>query len=342
MRQKPALVSLLVLLAASPAIGQDWAAKMFQATSHDFGTVARGAKAEFEFELSNIYLEDVHIVGVRSSCGCTTPSVKTPLLKTYEKGAILAHFNTGTFYGSKGATLTVTIDKPFYAEVQLHVRGYIRSDVVLHPGSVELGSFDEGTPVEKKLAVNYAGRSDWRVLEVRSDNPHITGEVAETSRGGGQVSYELTVRTDGNLPAGYVQDHLMLVTNDYNATQVPVPVEGRVLSSVTVSPASLFMGVVEPGQTVTKQLVVRGNKPFRVLAVKCDANCFKFEAPADQTPKALHLIPITFVAGSDPGKVTHTIRIETDLGQEVTPSLAAYAVVSAPKSTGFPDGSEVH
>ena len=50
-------------------------------------------------------------------------------MKTYEKGAIVATFNTNSFHGQRGATLTVIIDKPFYAEVQLHVRGYIRSDV---------------------------------------------------------------------------------------------------------------------------------------------------------------------------------------------------------------------
>ena len=80
------------------------------------------------------------------------------MLKTYEKGAIVAHFNTDSFLGQRGATLTVTIDQPFYAEVQLHVRGYIRSDVVVEPGSVQFGSIDQGTAAEQTVAVNYAGR----------------------------------------------------------------------------------------------------------------------------------------------------------------------------------------
>ncbi len=116
-------------LAASPLFGQEWARKMFKVTEHDFGTCARNARAEYEFVFENLYMEDVHVAGVRTSCGCTTPSVVNPTLKTYEKGAILAHFNTDHFLGQRGATLTVTIDKPFYAEVQLHVSGYIRSDV---------------------------------------------------------------------------------------------------------------------------------------------------------------------------------------------------------------------
>src|SRR4030042_3125075 len=142
MRLRVDLVLLLVFLAQSPAVGQPWAKKMFEETEHDFGTVARSAKAEYEFRLSNLYLEDVHIASVRSSCGCTSPRIKTPLLKTYEKGAIVATLNTRSFYGKKGATITVTLDKPFYAEVQLHVRSYIRSDGVFHPACVQLGSVD--------------------------------------------------------------------------------------------------------------------------------------------------------------------------------------------------------
>ena len=37
------------------------------------------------------------------------------------------------------------------------------------------------------------------------------------------------------------------------------------MPGITVSPTALFMGVVQPGQKVTKQLVVKGKKPFRIL-----------------------------------------------------------------------------
>jgi len=140
------------------------------------------------------------------------------------------------------------------------------------------------------------------------------------------VSYDLSVHVDENAPAGYLNEHLMLVTNDA-ATQVPVAVEGRILSSITVSPASLFMGVVEPGQKVQKQLVVRGNKPFRILSIKCDGATFEFDSAADQEPKTLHLVPVTFVAGEKSGKITGRIQIETDLGTS-SPELPAYAVVT--------------
>ena len=70
-----------VLLLAAPCPAQDWARKMFQKTSHDFGTIARDAKAEFAFVVTNNSKKDVRIAGVRASCGCTTPRVEKSLLK---------------------------------------------------------------------------------------------------------------------------------------------------------------------------------------------------------------------------------------------------------------------
>jgi hypothetical protein len=301
---------------------------MFKVTDHDFGSVAKGAKAEYRFVFENLYMEDVHVVGVRTSCGCTTPTVETPLLKTYEQGSILAHFNTDSFQGQRGATLTITIDKPFYAEVQVQVRGFIRSDVVVEPGSVQFGSIDQGMGFTQTAAVSYAGRGDWKIVEVKSANPHITAQVVETDRSYGRVSYSLKVLVDHTTPAGYLNDHLMLVTNDSAGQQIPVLVEGRVVPSISVMPTALFMGVVQPGQKVTKQLVVKSKKPFRVLGVTCDDKSFQFDTSKADEAKELHLIPVTFTAGTDAGKVVKSIKIKTDQG-EMMPELAAYAVVAA-------------
>jgi hypothetical protein len=228
------------------------------------------------------------------------------------------------------ATITVTIDKPAYARVQLHVKVFVQSQVVLQPASMELGNVDQGTPVEKKVSVTYTGHRDWRIVDVKSGNPHLSGEVVETGRGGNRVSYGLRARLDENAPTGYIKDHLILVTNDRRSTQIPVLVEGRVLSEITVSPRSLFLGVVEPGNKVAKQFVVRGKKPFCITSITADCECFEFDLSANGKPKRLHLIPIRFTAGDEAGKVVRTIRIETDLDGAAA-ELSTYAVVTPDK-----------
>jgi len=96
-----------------------------------------------------------------------------------------------------------------------------------------------------------------------------------------------------------------------------------VVSEISVSPSSLFMGVVQPGQTVKKLLIVRGKRPFKITGVRCDDA--SFEITADSQALALHRLPIKFSAGDKEGKITQQIVIETDQG--ATPTLTAYAQV---------------
>jgi hypothetical protein len=323
-------IGLIVSLAmVSSAYSQDWAKKMFETHYHDFGTIARGAKAEFEFKFSNLYMEDVHVVSAHASCGCTSVRIENPNLKTYEKGAIVAHINSDSFFGKRGATITVTIDKPVYAEVQLQVAANIRTDVVFTPGSVQFGTIEQGTTWEQKVAVYYTGSANWQVLQVRSANPKITATAVPTGRQDGQVWYDLVVDVDKSIPAGYFRDHLTLITNDPQGVQIPVLVEGKVQSSISVSPTSLFLGVVQPGQQVTKQVVVQAGKPFKIVALECDDSHFKFDTTGEdaKTAKTVHVVPITFTAGKDGGKITKSIRIQTDLGVTL-PTVSAHAIVA--------------
>src|SRR5262245_51513006 len=122
-------VALAVSAFTATASAQQWADKLFETKAHDFGSVPRAAKSEYLFKVTNPYGEDLHIASVRSSCGCTIPRIEKDTLKTNEQGAIIAEFNTRAFTGQRHARVTVTIDRPRFAEVQLDIKGYIRTDV---------------------------------------------------------------------------------------------------------------------------------------------------------------------------------------------------------------------
>lgn len=326
MFRKITLGLILILSVAPHAFGQDWARKMFKKTDHDFGAVARGGKTEIAFEFENIYEETLHVAGVKASCGCTTPSVTKDTLKTWEKGAVVATLNTQAFLGYRTATITVTFDRPFFAEVQLNIQAHIRSDVVLTPGQVDFGSLDQGKEGQRKVTITYAGRQDWKILDVRSANSNLEVDLHETQRAGGRVAYDMTVFLKPDTPGGYLSDQLILVTDDPKLSHVPVLVEARITAPLTVSPSSLFMGVLAPGQSVTKQLVVRGKEPFRIKHVRCGDGRFEF-TPSDQL-KMLHTIPVRFTAGDNLGKVAETIHVETDIGGSLTVTSLATATIA--------------
>ncbi len=318
-RARQRLVALTAILAAglsllSPgsAAAWDWAKEMFDKTTHDFGVVARGAKVEHVFTVENKYEEDAFIASARSTCGCTRAKIEKPSLKTWEKAKIIVSVDTRGFYGRKDATIEVHFDKPFPADVQLHVHTYIRSDVVVQPAAVQFGSVAVGANTQQKVSISYAGRNDWKIERVDCDRPYLSGKAVETSRGNGRVNYDLFVTLGQDAPAGYLQDHVFLITNDYNAqsAKVPVAVEGVVTTAMSVRPSPLMLGLVEVGQPVTRQLVVQGRTPFTVTKVSCDNPRFKAKPP--EGAKLLHLIPVTFAAEAIPGKHSGTIHIDTD------------------------------
>lgn len=300
---------------------------LFSKTSHDFGSVARAAKIEHSFTFKNTLDHELHVVGVRSSCGCTSPRVEVRTIKPGEEGAVIAAFNTRAFTGQRGATVTVTFDKPYYAEVQLQVRGYIRTDVVIDPPQAELGNIDRGAPVEKVLAINYAGRNDWKITAAQPESSFVVTELVEKSRTNGRVSYDLVVKLAPDAPVGYLKDAIWLTTNDQRSPRFPVAVEGNVTAELTVSPASLLLGQVRAGEVVHKQIAVKGRAPFRVLRIAGD-DSFTFQT--DDDSKVVHLIAVTYAAPSSPGPVSARIQIETDLPQQNTIELRAVGNIAAP------------
>lgn len=319
----------LSICLASNLSAQQWAQKMFNKTSHDFGSVARGADTVYKFEVTNLYKQTMHIVGVRTSCGCTTPTVENSVIKTHEKAYIVARFNTHTHQGQKGATLTVTFGAPYPAEVQLRVQGNIRGDVVFTPGAVEFGEVDQGQSGQQEIDVAYTGRDNWEIIDVTNDNDNFEVELKEVGRGGGRVNYKLLVRLKGDLPVGYLKDQLTIVTNDNRSDhqRIPLYVGGRVRPEFSVTPENLVLGEVQPGEEVVRKIVVRGRGPFKIVDVQCDDDSFEFKT--DPMAKTLHFVEVTFRADGQ-GEFRTPIRIITDRGNNRGATCIASAMVVGP------------
>ena len=86
------------------------------------------------------------------------------------------------------------------------------------------------------------------------------------------------------------------------------------------------MGVVEPGQKVTKQLVVRSREPFRVSEATCDGPGFTVAVQDAATEKKFHLVSVTFQAGNQSGKAEGSIHVATSIG--TTPPAMVHATVA--------------
>ncbi|MEM6473924.1 MAG: DUF1573 domain-containing protein [Planctomycetota bacterium] len=291
------------------ADSENWASKMFPTKSHDFRTVGRGTKCEFYFEFTNLYEDEVHVAAVRSSCGCTTPTVTEKTIGTREKSAVVATYNTSSFIGKKAATITVVFDRPYYAEVQLKVEGFIRTDITFDPPEVAFGEIGSGETTQQDIVITHTGNSSWQITDVRSHCDDLQVQLSEPTRTSGMVRYRMRVNVLSSMPEGDVRERLTLISNDPEFPTTEMSINGRIRPSVSVSPAAVSLGTVMPGATIEKRLVVRGEEPFEIKEVICGDTRFDFETPKGS--KKLHFVKLKFTAGNLPqGKTNDRVAQE--------------------------------
>ena len=302
--------------ASAQRAGADWARKMFDVTEYDFRTVGRGTKSEYAFRFRNPYNEDVHVAALRTSCGCTTPSVEIDTLKTHQESAVVATFNTNTHVGDKNAVITVVFDRPTYAEVQLRVHGNIRTDITFDPPEIDFGRIPAaGADVTRELTVRHIGNPNWRIEDVRSHCEGLRVRLSEPTVDRGGVTYRMVVRMAEPPAEGDIRGRLTIVSNDPRFSTTEVSVRGRVRPALEVSPVSMALGTVASDAIVTRRLIVRGDAPFEIRRIVIDDDRLSCDPPAGS--KKLHLLTVRYRGDGSGEPIDGDVTIETDLDGKV-------------------------
>ena len=283
-------------------IADDWTRPMVKTKKIDFGVIATGSEAKKLVEIRNIYNQTVHISGVKTTCGCSAASPGQTTIEPGGTGTVEVKMNTHKFRQKKNSNLIIRFDTPRFGELRIPITAYIRSDVVFDPGLIRFNNVDLGLEATSVVSIRYAGRSDWDIVDVKTDNPHLTAQLELGQRDNGRVDYQLAVKLDNKVKAGRIRDLITIVTNDKSNPYVPLMVEGVVVPDITVTPLLVKFRPVQAGGTVQQRIVVKGKKPFRIATIDCDgmSDCFEVTVPSDK--KTVHVVPIHFRAPQDPGQ----------------------------------------
>jgi len=108
---------------------------LFEAESHDFGTVAEGTQATYEFKFTNTGKEPLIISNVQASCGCTTPKWTNEPVAPGKTGVITAMYNSSGRPGPFTKSITVTSNAKSTPKV-LTINGVVEAKPVEQPSPV--------------------------------------------------------------------------------------------------------------------------------------------------------------------------------------------------------------
>ena len=227
--------------------------------------------------------------------------------------------NTRSFKQQRDTYLTITFDAPQFATVRVPVSAYIRTDVVFTPGKIDFGSREVGAGGEVACRIAYAGRADWKILNIKYANKDLNAVLKEVARnpGLGTADFELTMTLAPEAPAGRIREIVTIVTDDAASPNVPLMVEAIIRPDIRLANASVAIGALKPGDVKTVQVVVQGTKPFVVEDVDCPKfqDCFK--VGLDSEEKKLQIVKLEFTAPDSPGKFSEEMVVRIK-GREET------------------------
>jgi hypothetical protein len=331
MRRVMILLATSAVLAARPSAAQPWVDAVLPERQFDFGTVARGSKIHHAFKLINRTNQDLHIATWETKCGCTEVRVGARDVPPGTQTTIEAVIDTTRFQGFKSSGLTLVLDRPEYARVDLNLTCFIRGDIMFNPGQVDFGIAQRAAQPTVSLTMSYSGgQSNWGVTKMVTQSAYITAKLQEQGRSAdGQVTYLLTATLKPTVSSGYFKDEITLFTNDPSSPTIPVSVTANVQSAVSVSPSIINLGHVRVGEVVRKTVLVRSTQaqPFKLTALKASGDELTANPDSDSA-RPLHMVNVIFTAPKQPGPYNAVFTIVTDLKDEPPAKLTIFATVT--------------
>jgi hypothetical protein len=237
------------------------------------------------------------------------------MIKPKETGWVDVFMDARKFTAQKNITIFITVgDGTDYMSVaELKITANSRTDIVFNPGSVNFGSIPTGKKATQMIEVEYAGQLEWKINEINGNDGPFETSLKELYRKPGKVGYQISVTLKEDAPAGTLRHEFFLKTNDPASKTVPVVVEAILQSALSVSPEKIPLGSdVRVGDEITRKVVVRGAKPFRVTEV--DGIGESIEIVGKLPEKAAVAQSIIFKCKPDKdGDFKKTLLIKTDL-----------------------------
>ncbi|MBW7996195.1 MAG: DUF1573 domain-containing protein [Candidatus Glassbacteria bacterium] len=134
----------------------------------DFATVYRGDEARHTFTLSNTGTDTLKITKVRSSCGCTVPSVAKRELGPGEQTELTAVFDSGRFQGSVTKNIYVYSNDPASPITKLTIHAYVKQDLMVSPASIYFAGLKEGESVHREIEIRNLSGQAVNIREIAS------------------------------------------------------------------------------------------------------------------------------------------------------------------------------
>ncbi len=258
-------------------------------------------------------------------------------------GEFKVTFRTKGYQGPVTKTLSVETNDPANRQVRLTLKGTVVSDVTVEPKIINFGNVNRhALPEPLPLKVTLRAGKGLRITEVRSENSFVLVTPAAENQEGDESKYSVGLTKD--VPAGRVAGQIVVKTTSRSLPELHVPVHALVEGNVRVVPSLVSLGMVRPGEKVTRQFRLErtGDIPFSVEKV-VSTNASLSASILEEKQGEKYGVSVTYQAGSAAeGRISERLRVfvksDTEEILEV-PVFGSFQPVRPPEPQPGPAGS---
>lgn len=234
-----------------------------------------GEIAELEIPLRYDGAEPVRVTKVLGSCGCSKASVKAGILKPGTTTPLLVSFDSrGRAPGPLEVSFVVVTERNKY-QLKEALSVNLQRNIVVDQALLRLGELEPGSEAEHKCDILIKGGFPIDNVKAVSscDDLHVTlTKGDEKGREFSSADKEtltvcsMTIRLSTEGRRGPVDEHVDLTFKGYEGRNptIRVPVAGKILEPVNVSPQRAFLGLIRPKSSAQVHLRIVSPKGAKI------------------------------------------------------------------------------
>lgn len=299
-----------------------------QPAAYHFGERSASDVVASVFTVRNEGQLPVRILGVSSTCGCTTAKIDGDVVAPGARLEIRVQITLEGRKGEQRFSLHVRTDDPDSAVLTVPIRGMVLEDIRMEPPRLLFRRETEGAPLQAALNITSVDRLPFAITAVRvsDDRLRVAWEPAEAG------SYRLTANLDEEqLGAGY-EGLLTLETNHPRRPRIEIPVVAKGLSGILARPTVVELTASAPAPQRRVVLVFSPtHTAFTITALFAPPGV---DATVRTSAPHFHQVVLQGLTPSSALERT-PLRVETSSGQTVLIPFRLQAGPTVPPSAPF-------
>lgn len=234
----------------------------------DFGTVPKGQKIDWAFEIKNTGTADLEILSAKPACGCTVADYDK-VIKPGQIGKVSAHVDTTGFAGPISKAVTLETNDPNTPTAQITISAIVKPYVEAYPAGYVRYNMLQGDVEKQSVTLYTEEEAPFEIVAIESPQEWIkvdakkleAADVVPQIGRKDQAQYRLDFTVGGpDSRVGPLAEKVRVVTNSKHQPEYWISVTGVVRPPFRVDPTGINFGEVAPTDSAaTRTISLRSN-----------------------------------------------------------------------------------